>query len=65
MFAGVLFRELKRIRRRIDDAHIDPPGFVLKGTPVSSGNSHHVSEGREDHIAVFGDCKAVVDSAHR
>ena len=62
---GVATRELERVERRIDHAHVGTARLRLEQRAAAAGHAQHVAEGREDHLGPLGERDRVVDAAHR
>ena len=63
-FCGILLRELQRVGRRIDDAHVHAARFVFQRAAVRAGNAHHVAKGGENNIGLRCERQTIVDAAH-
>ena len=63
--SGFAARELERVERRVDHAHVGAAGLRLEQRAAAAGDAHHVAEGREDHLGPLGEGDRVVDAAHR
>jgi hypothetical protein len=65
LLLGILLRQLQRVERGIDGAHIGAFGLGLQQAFLRPGHAHRVAEGRHDHLRMLGNRHAVVDAAHR
>ena len=63
--SGLRARELERVERRVDHAHVGAARLRLEQRAAPAGHAHHVAEGREDHLRPLGERDRVVDAAHR
>ena len=61
----VVGRELQRVERRVDEAHVGTPRLGLEEVSVAAGHAHHVAERREDDAGRLRDRDGVVDATHR
>ena len=61
----VVRRELERVERRVDEAHICSTRLRLEQVPVAAGHAHHVAERREDDAGRLRDRDGIVNATHR
>ena len=62
---GIGLRQLQRVGRRVDDAHVHPARLMLQRAAVRAGHAHHVAERGEDHVVAFSHGQPIVDPPHR
>ena len=65
LLVRVLARDLHRVQRRIDDAHLSARGFHREQVPVRAGDAQHVAVGAEDHVRLGGDQQRLVNQFER
>src|ERR1035437_1795313 len=56
----ILFRELHRIERRINDAHVAAASFDRKQIRHAAGHAKHVAKRSENHLGSRGDFQRLV-----
>ena len=61
----VLTRQLERVQRRINHAHISAVGLGLKQTFLRTRHAHRVAKGSEDNLRLLGQRHTVVHAPHR
>ncbi len=62
---GVLARQLHRVERRVDHAHVAAGGLDGQQVGGRPGHAQHVAEGGEDHLRAAGDGERLVDELER
>ena len=65
LLVGVVPREVERVERRVDDAHVAAGALDPEQVLLAAGHAQHVAERAEDHVGPRRDLQRLVDDLER